>query len=80
MDGGKSLLARLIPKPASKIKRLSWGFPELNLVEHVWEKLRVKYLPNKAFKSLDGVEHALCEGLRGLHGDPHRASSMTSFP
>jgi hypothetical protein len=54
--------------------------PELNPVEHLWEELRERYLPNKAFKSLDAVEHAFCEGLRERHGDPNRVSSMTSFP
>jgi len=44
------------------------------------EELREKYLPNKAFKSLDAVEEALCKGLRELHGDPDRVSSMTNFP
>ncbi len=54
--------------------------PELNPVEHLWEELRENYLPNKAFKSLDAVEHALCQGLRDLHDDPARLSSMTNFP
>jgi hypothetical protein len=39
---------------------------ELNLVEHVWDELREKHLPNKAFRSLDAVELALCEGLLHL--------------
>lgn len=54
--------------------------PELNPVEHLWEELREKYLPNKAFKSLDAVELALCKGLRDLHDDPARVKSMTNFP
>lgn len=54
--------------------------PELNPVEHLWEELRENYLPNKAFKSLDAVEQALCEGLRDLLHDPSRVSSMTNFP
>lgn len=63
---------RLIQQPSHS--------PELNPVEHLWEELREKYLPNKAFKSLDAVEEALCKGLRELHGDPDRVSSMTNFP
>ncbi len=62
---------RLIQQPSHS--------PELNPVEHLWEELREKYLPNKAFKSLDAVEEALCKGLRELHGDPDRVSSMTNF-
>jgi hypothetical protein len=68
-----------VPENIRLIQQPSYS-PELNPVEHVWEELREKYLPNKAFKSLDAVEHALCKALRELHGDPNRVSSMTSFP
>ena len=54
--------------------------PELNPVEHLWEELRENYFPNKAFKSLDAVEQALCKALRDLHEDPNRVRSMTNFP
>jgi len=54
--------------------------PELNPVEHLWEELRENHLPNKAFKSLDAVEQALCTGLRSLHDDSSKVSSMTNFP
>ena len=63
---------RLIQQPSHS--------PELNPVEHLWEELREKHLPNKAFKSLDAVEHALCEGLRELYNDPNKVISMTNFP
>jgi len=63
---------RLIQQPSHS--------PELNPVEHLWEELREKYLPNKAFKSLDAVEYALCKGLRELYDDPGRVKSMTNFP
>ena len=36
---------RLIPQPSNS--------PELNPVKHIWEDLREKAIPNKAFKSLD---------------------------
>ena len=63
---------RLIQQPSHS--------PELNPVEHLWEELRENYLPNKAFKSLDAVEQALCHGLQDLHDHPSRVSSMTNFP
>ncbi len=68
-----------IPENIRLIQQPSYS-PEVNPVEHLWEELREKYLPNKAFKSLDAVEKALCKGLRELHGDPDRISSMTNFP
>jgi len=63
---------RLIQQPSHS--------PDLNPVEHLWEELREKYFPNKAFKSLDAVDQALCKGLRELHDDPERLCSMTNFP
>jgi hypothetical protein len=63
---------RLIQQPSHS--------PELNPVEHLWEELREKHLPNKAFKSLDAVQDALCKGLRELDGNPQRVRSMTNFP
>jgi len=68
-----------IPENIRLIQQPSYS-PELNPVEHLWEELREKYLPNKVFKSLDAVEKALCKGLRELHGHPDRVSSMTNFP
>lgn len=53
--------------------------PELNPVEHLWEELREKHLPNRAFRPLDAVERALCEGLCKLHDDPARLRSMSNF-
>jgi hypothetical protein len=63
---------RLIPQPAYS--------PELNPVEHIWEDLREKQLPNLALPSLDGVVDRVCEGLRQLEADPERLRSMTHFP
>ncbi|MBW2309142.1 MAG: transposase [Deltaproteobacteria bacterium] len=34
--------------------------PELNPVEHIWEELREKNFPNKAFRSLRGARRLLC--------------------
>jgi transposase len=63
---------RLIFQPAHS--------PELNPVEHVWEDLREKYLPNRTFLSLDEVIDAVCDGLQQLEADPERLRSMTYFP
>jgi len=63
---------RLLPQPPHS--------PELNPVEHIWEDLREKAMPNKAFKSLDEVEEALCRRLKQLENDPLMVRSMTDFP
>jgi len=63
---------RLLPQPSHS--------PELNPVEHIWEDLREKAMPNKAFRSLDQVEDALCRRLRELENSPEEVRSMTNFP
>lgn len=63
---------RLIPQPASS--------PELNPVEHVWEEIREKQLPNLALPALDDVIEKVCTGLQQLEAAPERLRSMTSFP
>lgn len=54
--------------------------PELNPVEHVWEDLREKAMPNRAFRSLDQLEAAICNRLTELENDPEKVRSMTNFP
>jgi hypothetical protein len=63
---------RLITQPSHS--------PELNPAEHLWEELREKYLHNKAFRTLDDVQEALCDGLCDLMNAPHRLRSLTDFP
>ena len=53
--------------------------PGVNPVEHLWDELREKHLPNEAFRSLDAVERTLCDGLLKLQDDPERLRSMTNF-
>jgi hypothetical protein len=54
--------------------------PQLNPVEHVWEELREKHLPNLALPSLDDVIDKVCAGLNQLEADPKRLRSMTYVP
>jgi putative transposase len=63
---------RFIPQPPYS--------PELNPVEHLWEYLREKATPNKAFRSLDQLQDALCKHLRELGDAPDTLRSMTDFP
>ena len=63
---------RLISQPAYS--------PELNPVEHIWEELREKDLPNRAFSSLDAVIDALCDGLQRLEQNSSLLRPMTYFP
>jgi transposase len=63
---------RLLSQPAYS--------PELNPVEHLWKELREKFLPNRAFASLDDVINALCNGLLHLESDLQYIHSMTYFP
>ena len=63
---------RLIAQPAYS--------PELNPVEHIWERLREKQLANLALPSLDDVIDKVCEGLNQLEADPERLRSLTYFP
>ena len=62
---------RLLPQPA--------GSPELNPVEHIWDELREKALPNMAFASLPPLVNKLCAGIRELTADTERVRSMTDF-
>jgi len=74
--GAKALIVpdniRLIPQPACS--------PELNPVEHIWEEVREKQLPNLALPALDEVVDCVCTGLQLLEADPERLRSMTYFP
>ena len=68
-----------IPENIRLIQQPSYS-PELNPVEHLWEELREKYFPNKAFKSLDAVEQALCKGLRELHERSRKSQINDELP
>ena len=53
--------------------------PELNPAEHLWEEIREKWFPNKAFKSLDAVESVLVDALDSLEQSPEKVASITGF-
>jgi transposase len=63
---------RLIEQPAAS--------PELNPVEHIWDAIREKDMPNRAFETLERVEHALEQGIQRLAALPEKLRSMTFFP
>ena len=63
---------RFIPQPAHS--------PELNPIEHLWEEIREKFLPNKAFNLLSEVIDIVCKALKQLSDDCKKLSSMTWFP
>jgi hypothetical protein len=63
---------RLIPQPASS--------PERNPVEHIWEDIREKQVPNLALPALEDVIDNVCTGLHQLEAAPERLRSMTYFP
>jgi transposase len=69
----------VIPKNIRLIHQPAYS-PELNPVEHLWEELREKDLPNRAFSSLDAVIDALCHGLQHFEQNPQLIRSMTYFP
>ena len=54
--------------------------PQVNPTEHIWEEIREKYFPNRAFPSLDAVQDRLCMALQELCHDPDCVRSMTYFP
>ena len=58
---------RLVPQPTY--------VPELNPAEHIWEDLREKTTPNRAFKSLDELQDALCVRFRQLGNNPDKVRS-----
>jgi hypothetical protein len=62
---------RLIEQPACS--------PEVDLVEHLWEELREKYLHNRLFLSPDLLVEVLCQALNELT-EGKEGRSMMSFP
>lgn len=63
---------RLITQPAYS--------PELNPIEHLWEKVRENHFYNQVFDSIDAVMDKLCQGLNELISAPEKLRSITYFP
>lgn len=53
--------------------------PDENLVEHLWEELREKYLHGRIFPPLDLLVDELCRGLNELDESKTRLTSMWVF-
>ena len=53
--------------------------PQLNPVEHVWDELRGKYLPNLIFKDMTHLELTLIEGLLHLETQSDIVQSIPGF-
>jgi hypothetical protein len=68
-----------IPENISLINQPSHS-PELNPVEHIWDEIREKHFLNKAFRSMNEVEKALCTGLNKLRENHDYVRSLTNFP
>jgi transposase len=68
-----------IPENIRLIYQPSYS-PKLMPVEHIWEDIRENHFYNHVYKSMEGVEDALCIGLLELSSDPERLRSLTFFP
>ncbi len=77
--GWHSAKALMVPENIRLIAQTAYS-PELNPVEHVWEELREKQLPNLALATLDEVVDRVCDGLKQLEANPEYLRSMTYFP
>ena len=54
--------------------------PELNPIEHLWDKLREKCFHNKVFANLDALEDDLMMGLMAMENTPEVIKSITNWP
>ena len=54
--------------------------PELNPVEHIWDRIRENSSRNEVFNSIDGVENQSIRSLAPFENDPASVASMTGFP
>jgi transposase len=53
--------------------------PPLNPVEHLWDEIREKWLANRVFHSMSGVEEPRLTALKTWEEDSTRVASLTGF-
>jgi hypothetical protein len=81
VDGASSHVVKDLPIPQNiRLVRLPPYAPELNPQEHVWDELREKQFPNRAFADGAGVVNQLQSGLPALASDPAAVGSLTAWP
>ncbi|MDR2400140.1 MAG: transposase [Deferribacteraceae bacterium] len=54
--------------------------PELNPVEHIWDKLIGKGFCNRVFSGINALEYHLVDELFKLENSPEITPSITSSP
>lgn len=80
LDGaGWHTAAALQVPPTLHLQPLPPFSPELNPLEHVWDRPRENYMGNQVFSSLDAFVEQLFAGLHYLHRDHEVVRSMTCF-
>jgi len=61
------------------IEKLPAYSPELNPAEGIWSYLHEKYMDNRLFSSVGGVEDTLCDALQDMANVPDTIRSLTLF-
>lgn len=81
LDGAGWHTAKALVVPETiGLLRLPPYSPELNPVEHLWDKVRGKWFQNVVFHSIEAVEDRLVQALAELERDPRRVAQLTAFP
>jgi transposase len=80
-DGAGSHTATDLSLPANvRILTLPPYSPELNPTEQLWDLIRERRFANKAYDTLDEVEHHLADELHTLEQDRSTIQSLTHHP
>ena len=81
MDGAGWHSSKKLVAPSNiRLLALPPCAPELNPVEHLWDKLREKCFHNKVFATLDALEDDLEMGLLAMENTPEVIQSITNWP
>lgn len=54
--------------------------PEVNPVEHIWDKMREKFFGNCVFKDMKAVKKHLVKSLLHIESHSEQIKSLTLFP